>query len=98
MEWRKGGVGLQPSQKHEMRQRECRVELLIHNLRLEDTGEYSCDTGDQETKASLNVKGRWCELTPKVIYSSQHAKRQFEYEYFEVHYFLSLYFAFHLIC
>ncbi|XP_029863782.1 obscurin isoform X27 [Aquila chrysaetos chrysaetos] len=56
VEWRKGGVGLQPSQKYEMRQRECLVELLIHNLKLEDTGEYSCDTGDQETKASLNVK------------------------------------------
>ncbi|XP_010121152.1 PREDICTED: obscurin [Chlamydotis macqueenii] len=56
VEWRKGGVGLQPSQKYEIRQRECRVELLIHNLKLEDTGEYSCDTGDQETKASLNVK------------------------------------------
>ncbi|XP_050565252.1 LOW QUALITY PROTEIN: obscurin [Cygnus atratus] len=56
VEWRKGGVVLQPSQKYEMRQRECLVELLIHNLKLEDTGEYSCDTGDQETKASLNVK------------------------------------------
>ncbi|XP_053913944.1 obscurin isoform X11 [Cuculus canorus] len=56
VEWRKGGVGLQPSQKYEIRQRECLVELLIHNLKLEDTGEYSCDTGDQETKASLTVK------------------------------------------
>ncbi|XP_019399214.1 PREDICTED: obscurin [Crocodylus porosus] len=56
VEWRKGGLGLQPSNKYEMRQRGCSVELLIHNLRLEDTGEYSCDTGDQETKASLNVK------------------------------------------
>ncbi|XP_035173164.1 obscurin isoform X6 [Oxyura jamaicensis] len=56
VEWKKGGVVLQPSQKYEMRQRECLVELLIHNLKLEDTGEYSCDTGDQETKASLNVK------------------------------------------
>ncbi|XP_062424693.1 obscurin isoform X1 [Rhea pennata] len=56
VEWKKGGVELQPSQKYEMRQRECLVELLIHNLKLEDTGEYSCDTGDQETKASLNVK------------------------------------------
>uniref|UniRef100_A0A669QKL3 Obscurin n=1 Tax=Phasianus colchicus TaxID=9054 RepID=A0A669QKL3_PHACC len=56
VEWRKGGVGLQPDEKYEMRQRECLVELLIHNLQLEDTGEYSCDTGDQETKASLHVK------------------------------------------
>ncbi|XP_071285988.1 obscurin-like, partial [Agelaius tricolor] len=56
VEWRKGGMGLQPSQKYEMRQRGCLVELLIHNLRLEDTGEYSCDTGDQETRAALNVK------------------------------------------
>ncbi|XP_008935253.1 PREDICTED: obscurin-like, partial [Merops nubicus] len=56
VEWRKGGVGLQPSQKYEMRQRECLVELLIHDLKLEDTGEYSCDTGDQESKATLNVK------------------------------------------
>ncbi|XP_068862340.1 obscurin isoform X4 [Aphelocoma coerulescens] len=55
VEWRKGGVGLQPSQKYEMRQKGCLVELLIHNLKLEDTGEYSCDLGDQETRAALSV-------------------------------------------
>ncbi|XP_017602265.1 PREDICTED: obscurin isoform X2 [Corvus brachyrhynchos] len=55
VEWRKGGVGLQPSQKYEMRQRGSLVELLIHNLKLEDTGEYSCDVGDQETRAALSV-------------------------------------------
>lgn len=82
VEWKKGGVGLQPSEKYEMRQRECRVELLIHNLRLEDTGQYSCDTGGQETKASLNVKGRWCELTLKAIDFIRRAKQQFEYGYF----------------
>ena len=87
MEWRKGGVGLQPSQKHEMRQRECRVELLIHNLKLEDTGEYSCDTGDQETKAYLHVKGRWGELNPKAIDSLKHAKQGFKWDYFEIHYY-----------
>ncbi|XP_053324277.1 obscurin [Spea bombifrons] len=56
VEWRKGGLGLQPGTKYEMRQKERTVELLIHNLKLEDTGEYSCDTGDQETKAYLTVK------------------------------------------
>uniref|UniRef100_A0A803VK92 Obscurin, cytoskeletal calmodulin and titin-interacting RhoGEF n=1 Tax=Ficedula albicollis TaxID=59894 RepID=A0A803VK92_FICAL len=63
VEWRKGGVGLQPSQKYEMRQRGCLVELLIHNLRLEDTGEYSCDTGDQETRAALSVKVKEPDVT-----------------------------------
>uniref|UniRef100_A0A8B9EVW0 Obscurin, cytoskeletal calmodulin and titin-interacting RhoGEF n=1 Tax=Anser cygnoides TaxID=8845 RepID=A0A8B9EVW0_ANSCY len=58
VEWRKGGVVLQPSQKYEMRQRECLVELLIHNLKLEDTGEYNyiCDSGDEQTMASLVVR------------------------------------------
>lgn len=63
-------MGLQPSQKYEMRQRGCLVELLIHNLRLEDTGEYSCDTGDQESRAALNVKGMCCELAPEGTGSS----------------------------
>lgn len=73
-------MGLQPSQKYEMRQRECLVELLIHNLKLEDTGEYSCDSGDQETKASLHVKGRCCQLALKGVDSIQHSKQWFEHE------------------
>uniref|UniRef100_A0A8C3F8R5 Obscurin, cytoskeletal calmodulin and titin-interacting RhoGEF n=1 Tax=Chrysemys picta bellii TaxID=8478 RepID=A0A8C3F8R5_CHRPI len=56
VEWRRGGLGLQPSNKYEMKQRKCIVELLVHNLQVEDTGEYSCDIGEQETKASLYVK------------------------------------------
>uniref|UniRef100_A0A803K8E4 non-specific serine/threonine protein kinase n=1 Tax=Xenopus tropicalis TaxID=8364 RepID=A0A803K8E4_XENTR len=56
VEWRKGSLGLQQGSKYEMRQKERIAELIIHNLRLEDTGEYSCDTGDQETRAYLTVK------------------------------------------
>ncbi|CAH2281878.1 obscurin isoform X30 [Pelobates cultripes] len=56
VEWSKVGLGLQPGAKYEMRQRDRVAELLIHNLKLEDTGEYSCDTGDQETRAFLTVK------------------------------------------
>ncbi|XP_041423263.1 obscurin isoform X2 [Xenopus laevis] len=56
VEWRKGSLGLQQGSKYEIRQKDCVAELIIHNLRLEDTGEYSCDTGDQETRAYLTVK------------------------------------------
>ncbi|KAM3929260.1 obscurin, partial [Leptodactylus fuscus] len=55
VEWRRGGLGLQAGSKYEMRQKGSVRELLIHNLRLEDTGEYSCDSGDQETTACLTV-------------------------------------------
>ncbi|OCT75409.1 hypothetical protein XELAEV_18030588mg [Xenopus laevis] len=56
VEWRKGSLGLQQGSKYEIRQKDCVAQLIIHNLRLEDTGEYSCDTGDQETRAYLAVK------------------------------------------
>ncbi|XP_075703653.1 obscurin [Rhinoderma darwinii] len=56
VEWRKGGLGLQAGSKYEMQQKDNVRELLIHNLKLEDTGEYSCDTGDQETRAYLKVQ------------------------------------------
>ncbi|XP_048474365.1 obscurin [Rhincodon typus] len=56
VKWRKGSILLQPSNKHEMKQKECYVELLIHNIKLEDAGEYTCDSGDQQITASLKVK------------------------------------------
>ncbi|XP_029444171.1 obscurin isoform X11 [Rhinatrema bivittatum] len=56
VEWRKGSLRLQSGIKYEMKQKECTVELTIHDLKLEDAGEYSCNSGDQETRASLTVK------------------------------------------
>ncbi|KAG9472593.1 hypothetical protein GDO78_018425 [Eleutherodactylus coqui] len=55
VDWRRAGLGLQAGGKYEIQQKGNVRELLIHNLKLEDTGEYSCDTGDQETKAYLTV-------------------------------------------
>ncbi|XP_073532982.1 obscurin [Phyllobates terribilis] len=55
VQWRRAGLGLQAGGKYEIRQEGNVRALLIHNLRLEDTGEYSCDSGDQETTAYLTV-------------------------------------------
>lgn len=57
VEWRKGGMVLQPSKKYEMRQEGCVQKLCIWNLEPEDSGYYTCDAGDQLTTASLAVQG-----------------------------------------
>ncbi|XP_047188254.1 obscurin isoform X11 [Scophthalmus maximus] len=56
VEWRKGGMVLQPSKKYEMRKEGCIQELCIRNLDPEDSGYYTCDAGDQLTTASLAVE------------------------------------------
>lgn len=58
VEWRKGPEVLKPNDKYEMNQKGHIVELLVHNLKLEDTGEYTCDSGDQQTTASLTIRGK----------------------------------------
>lgn len=57
VEWRKGGIVLQPSKKYGMTQKGCIQELCIRNLEPEDSGYYTCDAGDQLTTASLAVQG-----------------------------------------
>ncbi|KAG1944395.1 obscurin-like protein [Pimephales promelas] len=56
VEWRKGGVVLQPSKKFEMKQEGCVLELHVHDLEPEDNGYYTCDAGDQLTTASVTVQ------------------------------------------
>ncbi|XP_048868574.1 obscurin-like isoform X50 [Brienomyrus brachyistius] len=56
VEWRKGGVVLQPGRKYEMKQDGRQLELHVHDLQPEDSGYYTCDAGDQLTTASLTVK------------------------------------------
>ncbi|XP_073797134.1 obscurin isoform X20 [Danio rerio] len=58
VEWRKGGVVLQPSKKFELKQDGCVLELHVHDLEPEDNGYYTCDAGDQLTTASITVQAK----------------------------------------
>ncbi|KAF2987670.1 hypothetical protein EK904_013944 [Melospiza melodia maxima] len=58
LQWRKGDTVLQPGDKYQMRQEGTRAELLIYEAEAQDAGEYTCDSGDQQTTAYLQVKGK----------------------------------------
>lgn len=57
VQWKKAGTVLRPSDKYRMRQEGTLAELTIHNLSEADAGEYTCDTGDQQTTAAVQLKG-----------------------------------------
>lgn len=58
VEWKRKHKLLKASDKYEMRQDGAALELLIHNLDLKDTGDYSCTCGKQKTVAALTVHGK----------------------------------------
>lgn len=57
LEWRKGQLGLCPCAKYEIRQTGRLAGLVIHDVDAEDSGSYTCDTGDHQSTAKLAVKG-----------------------------------------
>ncbi|XP_072537299.1 obscurin [Salminus brasiliensis] len=54
--WRKDGAVLSPSAKHEVLHLGKSLALIIHKLRKDDAGEYSCDVGTSQTKAKVVVR------------------------------------------
>ncbi|KAF3815626.1 hypothetical protein GH733_016518 [Mirounga leonina] len=53
--WSKGGLELQADGRREPRQRGPTVELVLRDLRREDSGEYTCACGPQSTSVTLTV-------------------------------------------
>ncbi|XP_043323033.1 obscurin isoform X2 [Cervus canadensis] len=56
VEWRRGDELLQPGGKYSLRQDGTVLELVVRDLRPQDSGQYFCSFGDQMTSARLTVK------------------------------------------
>ncbi|NIG58359.1 obscurin-like [Pontoporia blainvillei] len=56
VEWRRGDEVVQPGGKYSLRQEGTMLELLIRDLRPQDSGQYSCCFRDQITSARLTVQ------------------------------------------
>ncbi|XP_071349021.1 obscurin isoform X11 [Trachinotus anak] len=55
IQWKRGSEILKAGEKYEMKQKDTCLELQIKDLKVEDSGEYSCVCGDQKTSATVKV-------------------------------------------
>ncbi|XP_063563620.1 obscurin isoform X37 [Gorilla gorilla gorilla] len=55
VKWCYGNNVLRPGDKYSLRQEGAVLELVVRNLRPQDSGRYSCSFGDQTTSATLTV-------------------------------------------
>lgn len=58
VEWRHGDDVVKSSSKYSLRQEGAVLELVIRDLKPQDSGQYSCSFGDQTTAATLTVKSK----------------------------------------
>lgn len=56
--WIKNKVALHPGLKYDLRKNAAFHQLYIHNLVPEDSGTYTCDTGDEQCDVTLTVEGK----------------------------------------
>ena len=58
VEWRKGPDTLRARDRVSLKQEGAMCELEIHDLTVEDAGEYPCVCGQERTSATLTVRGK----------------------------------------
>lgn len=56
--WRRDGTTLRASEKHQILHSGTSLSLIVHELRRDDAGEYSCDVGTSQSKAHVVVRGK----------------------------------------
>ncbi|XP_030016091.1 obscurin [Sphaeramia orbicularis] len=54
--WRKGSTVLTHGEKYTVEKKATTQTLIIHKICVGDSGEYTCDTGEKQSTASLTVK------------------------------------------
>lgn len=57
VQWKKGAEILTAGKKYEMKQKEASCELQIKDLKIEDSGDYTCICGEKKTSATVKVNG-----------------------------------------
>ncbi|KAK7945499.1 hypothetical protein WMY93_001227 [Mugilogobius chulae] len=55
--WARNGSALKAGLKYDLKKNEAFHQLRIHNLKQEDSGTYTCDTGDDQCEVKLTVEG-----------------------------------------
>lgn len=61
--WIRNNVAIQAGLKYDLKNNGAFHQLRIHNLAPEDSGTYTCDTGDAQCDVTLTVEGKkWCHL------------------------------------
>lgn len=58
--WRKGAETLRSGEKYLLKQRKNYLSLTIHNVKLEDSGTYTCICRNQRSMATVTVHGKIC--------------------------------------
>ncbi|XP_063074266.1 obscurin isoform X13 [Engraulis encrasicolus] len=62
--WRQNSLLLEEGIKYSMRKEGATHTLVLHNVKVEDSGEYICDTGHEQSKATLIVREIFCTFNP----------------------------------
>lgn len=74
--WHCGSTQLRASKRFQMEAAGPRRSLTVSDLRLEDAGEYACETRDDRTSAQLTVSGRqWCRAPGGLSRGGAHSPR-----------------------